>query len=69
MLSRALAHAHARPAIRYGLTVEGRRDAAFAINEPFVLIEGMVLLNLKSHRHRRGCTKERNLSHIASKHN
>lgn len=37
-------------AIRRGLTVEGWRDAAFAIiNEPFVLIEGtMVLPNLKS---------------------
>lgn len=35
-----------------GLTVEGQRDAAFAINEPFVLIEGTVLPNLKS-RHRR----------------
>lgn len=35
-----------------GLTVEGRRDAAFAINEPFVLIEGTILPNLKS-RHRR----------------
>jgi len=61
VMSFSFMHTHGA-AIQCGLTIEGRRDAVFAINEPFVLIEGTVLPNLKSRRHRRGRTRERFVS-------
>ena len=80
MLSWALVHAHARRTVQQSDVRPNcprtARHAAFAINEPFVLIEGTVLPNLKSryhHRHHRSRTrerereKERNFSHLTSK--